>query len=265
MPPLSPRPAFLCGLLAICSLLILAACGRAAPLLDASSIDAGTLHVDGDAAEWVGHLRSVDGAPLALGVAEDDEALYISILTTDADAVRHTLLTGLVIWVDVDGGQKKNYGIHFPLGAWGGGRASDPNDRRLRDASDADPAGWLQAMLGRLALLQEEVRTVHDRDSLPGLEVDGRLVAGTLTLELKVPLQGAAYALDASQTSIWGIGLETPEIDREAVRAQLQARRGPRSGGGVRRGGGRGQGVRGGAGRPSPPEPVEAWVRVARR
>lgn len=252
-------------------LLALTGCGSSTPLLPPSSSPSSVV-IDGDAADWQGALAAVDKSPLTLGVRSDADYVYIAAVTSDRATIRQTLLTGMIVWLDAGGGKSKDFGVHFPLGMIGEGQTLDrtvrPSDRR---GDDAENGARLREMTRELAIVQGDNRTVFDRDDAPGITSNAALANGTLTLEIKVPLaqtSATPYAVGAQPGSTLGVGVETPQVDREALRAQLGGRgqRGGRGGAGGRAGGGsaqRGGGQRGGQQRGQTADPISVWVRAA--
>ena len=111
-------------------------------------------------------------------------------------------------------------------------------------------------MLDEVAVVADGERRVYDRAEAPGIIAGAALEGGRLVVEVSVELAGTG----ARPGSVVGIGVETPELDRDALRAQVRERVSGRGGQAGRRGGA-GRGGRG-RDRPAPPEPVEAWVRV---
>ncbi len=229
-------PRSLCAL----ALLTLTACGSSAPMLPTQSAPTSVV-VDGDASDWQGALTPVDESPVTVGVRSDGEFAYIAVVTSDRDAIRHTMLTGMVVWLDAQGGKGKEFGVHFPLGAI---REGQPLNlaamRRDQDAGDVQRGERLQEMTRELAIVQGDARIVLERDAATGVTSGVSLAGGTLVLELKVPLaqtDATPFAIGAQRGSTIGVGVETPELDREALRAQMQGQRG--QGGQVGRGGGR--------------------------
>jgi hypothetical protein len=242
------------------ALIALSGCGSSAPTI-ASGPLAPTV-VDGDASDWAGALVALADDRVALGVRNDGERLAVAVVTSDPDAIRHTILTGMTVWVDAGGGDARAYGVQFPLGLFGDGEVPDLRALREAGAGDADRGARLERMLGELAVVAGGQRRVYARDGAP-VEADASLEAGQLVLEVSVPLD----ALGVRPGDAVGVGVETPELDRDALRAQLRAQMrgrggmGGRAGRGGRRGGMGGRAGRGGE-RPDPPEPVEVWVRV---
>lgn len=233
--------------------------------------------VDGDAGDWQGALRSVDEAPLTLGVRSDERHVYVAVVTSDREAIRHTLLTGLTVWLDAGGGTGEDFGVRFPLGAVRDGQLPDLSElggRRGEEPSDRDQSARLEALTREIGLVQQGTLLTLEREAATGIDAAATLESGTLTVELKVPLalaDDAPFAVGAAPGATIGIGVENPELDRDALRAQLRERMQARGGAGAMqgagarrggRGGGRmGRGGRGGE-RAGLPEPVEVWVRA---
>jgi hypothetical protein len=248
-------------------------CGSSAPLVSSGGA-AAQVTADGDASDWRGALSAVEGEPVTVGVRSDESHVYVAVVTSDPDVIRHTLLTGMVVWLDAEGGKGKGFGVHFPLGAVRQGQPLDLADlRRDRETSGADRSDRMEQMTRELAIVQDDARTVLGRDAAPGLTTGVTLAGGTLTLELKVPLaqtQATPFAVGAAPGSRIGVGVETPELDREALREQMRAQigqRGGRGGGarmGGRAGGGRAGEARQGGNRAGAgiPEPLMVWVRA---
>ena len=105
------------------------------------------------------------------------------------------------------------------------------------------------------------------RQGAPG-EFLAVFVEGTARAELVGPGGERQVVAEFSPGDVIGVGLETPEIDREAMRQQMGARGGRRGGGGRggRSGMGRAGGGRGGMGRAGGgqqrPDPLKLWTTV---
>ena len=248
------------------SALVLAAagCGSSAPSVASGPVD--STQIDGDAADWSGALTRLDDDRLAVGVRNDGDRLAVAVVTSDRDAIRHTFLTGLTVWVDAGGGTERAYGVQFPVGLVGDGRVDLAAMREAGQGGERDVQARFERMLDRVAVVSDGQRRVYGRADAPDVVADARLEGGQLVMELSVPL--AAVGARPGQTI--GVGVETPELDRDALREQVRAQMGQRGGGNGggragRRGGRRGGGAagrRGSGERPSPPEPVQAWVRA---
>jgi hypothetical protein len=235
--------------------------------------------VDGDLQEWQGHLTLFEDAEVDLGVLNDEEYLYVSIVTASRDVQRQIQMRGLIVWLDPTGDKEKTFGIRYPLGLQTADLGNlDMQGMRERGEPSAEERQRAQELfeetLDELEILHSEDhrRRLHTAEAT-GIEVRVRPSAASLTYELRIPLEpqeGSEYFVRAEPGQKVSIGIATPEVDREAMMAQFGGRGGPGreggrpGGGGGRMGGGRGRGGgRGmGGGPPSPPESIDAWATV---
>lgn len=97
-------------------MLALAAAGLACattPELD-SRWPAPEIAVDGAYAEWSGRLVRIDDErSVALGVANDGANLYLCLVTRDLDVQTLIERLGFTLWVDPDGGTRKQIGFRI--------------------------------------------------------------------------------------------------------------------------------------------------------
>jgi len=172
------------------------------------------------------------------------------------------MMRGFTAWFDPDGGKEKTFGIRFPIGMIDTGMMFSGRGR------DGDPESMREDFSRSLVELELIWPKEERRTRLPAANAQGIAAAigdpmDKLVYEIKVPLQKGedlSYAIGISDGKHLGMGLETEEIDREAMRERM-GRGG--SGGGGRGGrggfGGGGRG-RGGAGqRPQMPKPFKLW------
>lgn len=213
--------------------------------------------VDGDNGDWAGPLAAVDAKyPITAAVANDREFLFLVLSTGDAAMRRQIMRQGLIVWFDPAGGDKKHFGIKFPVGlaltmAGKGGRGR-PGPDQPDEPSRVDPPN-------RLEVYGPAKDDAHSfvLEAAPGIAVKVGEVAGYFVYELKVPLASTPqtpYAIGGKPGSVIGLGLETPKSEA------------PRRGGGFG-GSGRGMGRRGGMGDRRDgefdrPKPVKAWASV---
>jgi hypothetical protein len=235
--------------------------------------------VDGDLQEWQGHLTLVEDADVDLGVLNDDEYLYVSLVTASREAQRQIQMRGLIVWLDPTGEKEKTFGIRYPLGLQTAdlGNLDMPGMRERGEPSAEDrqrAQELFEETLDELEILHgEDQRRRLDTAEAAGIEVRVRPSAASLSYELRIPLrsqEGSKYFVRAEPGQKVSIGIATPEVDREAMMAQFGDHSGPGrdggrpGGGGGRLGGsgGRGGGPGMGGGPPSPPESIDAWATV---
>jgi hypothetical protein len=240
--------------------------------------------IDGDNGEWPGPLVPVDEHQrIDAAAVNDGQFLYVVLSTSDASLRAQIMGQGLIVWFDPDGGDKKTFGIKYPVGMAPGempgrGRGFRRGDSSADGAQRAQPAAAPEPP-NRLEIIGPKKDDAHSfvADKAPGISVKVGRVEGSLVYELKVPLKHSdefPYALDA-RAAIVGFGLETPKMERPAGDGRggmggFGGGGGGGGGGGIggRGGMGRGGGMggRGGGGgmrdRFEPPQPLKAWATL---
>jgi len=247
--------------------------------LESTTLDR-TIVVDGSDADWEGAFLPIDDKGISFGLRHDNEFLYFALITRKPEYLRQMMAMGMTVWFDPAGDKKKDIGIRFPLGLLEAGGELP----LLMGSREAPSPDLLQAeferSLGELEVIRDGERKGFrvDVEALQRVEVAAALNGGMFIYELKMPLQANEaydYAIGAAPNQRIGVGIETPEIDRAALRKQMIERRGG-SGGGMPGGGMGGGGMPGGGmggggmrpggmagGMPSMPSPVKLWVQVA--
>src|SRR3954464_3640800 len=119
--------------------------------------------IDGDNGEWPGPLVAVEeNHPLLTAVMNDGQYLYLVLSTNDPAVRREIFRQGLIVWFDPSGGDKKHFGVKYPVGIpleESGGRggyhrggdggdhpssASGSGDSTQRSPSDPEPIDRLE-------------------------------------------------------------------------------------------------------------------------
>jgi hypothetical protein len=244
--------------------LVVAGCGGLE--LESQRLDR-TITVDGALTEWDGRLTYIDSKHVSVGLLNDEEYLYLGLATSDRATQTQVMMRGFTVWFDPEGGKERTLGIRYPLGAMEpgmrpgerGNRPSLEDLAQLHEVRESE----LEILIGTSESLQMNLVEVGNIDV--ALSFD----KGVLRYELRIPLkktEGYPFAVGALAGAEIGIGLETPEMDREAIRPRMGGGKGGGMGG---RGGGRGgmgggMGGRGGMGgsRPQMPEPLNVWTKV---
>ncbi len=262
-------------LLSITLLVALSGSGCSSTKTLQSEAPASALTIDGRVDDWGGALAPMEGERFSLGVRNDGEFLYVALLSRDEGVTRQIVRDGLILWFDPAGGKEKTFGLRFPLGLTAlqppGERSGGPR------GGQQDPEAMRERFEASLADLQVLGADGKSRrvavGSLPGVLLRARLDHGTLLYEMQLPLQRSeafGEAVGVAPGAVVGLGFETPEADREALRGTMAGRGAPgglgEMGGGRR--GGMGGGMRGGQ-RPgggrgafAPAEPLKLWTRV---
>lgn len=81
-----------------------------------SEFNNNTITVDGDSKDWQGNLFKLKDTNIGVGVKNDNENVYLCLVSGDRDANRQIMMNGLYIWFDEKGGTKKRIGIKYPIG-----------------------------------------------------------------------------------------------------------------------------------------------------
>jgi hypothetical protein len=188
----------------------------AAPKAKLASEWTGTpIVVDGTNAAWSAFASVDKDLRLSMAAKNDDQYLYLALVTSDAPTALQVLNQGLIVWFDVEGGTRKRLGIQYPMGR-GTGVARDPQGEQPPDPE----AMWRRRLADNRLLLAQLLGPGKEDNKSLVLDLSQPIRAmlghsqGTLIYELAVPLARAANSSDglgARPGAVIGIGIETPE------------------------------------------------------
>lgn len=208
--------------------------------------------VDGRDGEW-GDKYFFDKEGAILGLANDDEHMYLFLSTTDRALQMKLLRQGFTVSFDPKGGKKSKFGVRYPLGLneedlWllmerlRGGEQLRPRRPGQRVGSQINPQ-MLESMyttvmgVGQLEILggSAHKKQLLSLASVPEIEVALSFAEKRLVYELKVPLARIdrgeyQVGIGIAEGGTVGVGLLTPELDMRALRQQRRERD-PRVGG----------------------------------
>ncbi|MCG8604175.1 hypothetical protein MJD09_04135 [bacterium] len=226
------------------------------------------IQIDGTQSDWHGALTFIEKKNVSVGITNDKDFLYMAFAAGDPAQRRQFMMRGLVLWLDAKGGDKKTVGIRFPVGLLGRGEGFGMR----RPDQEFDPEIMGEAFEQSLAELEiigpeKDKKQRYRVGELAGVEVKIGDPVNSFFYELKIPLDKTkqypfAIALEPGETL--GVGFETPEFDRDAMRERMGrggfgGGRGGFGGGRGGFGGGRG---RGGGGRQQMMQNFELWMSV---
>jgi len=216
--------------------------------------------ITGDGSRWKDATTSISGPDVSVGVKNDNNNLYVCLITSNRATQLQMLGLGCTAWFDTEGKKNKTFGIQFPVSGLLQGRRFPTRDnpeelQRLINAAQR------QLVIRGPADGEEHRMSVQDGQ---GVEAHLGYADGTLTYELKVSLQKNnehPYAINAAMTQPLLLGFETGNL-AEAMkgrpdvsnRSQVTSVRG-------RPGGGAGSGAGSGLGSEMP-EPLKHWITV---
>jgi hypothetical protein len=242
--------------------------------------------VDGLDTEWEGAMAYLDDPGVAIGLLNDAEYLYLCLATVDSRVVRQVVGSGLTVWFDPQGGKKEVFGINFPVVMDPSSMSKPGENRSMSEPGEGGPdPERIRQMLEKSAyemIIMGPEKNQSRRMPVAGSQQVKVMLSyhgGKLIYELRVPLRRDLERPDAiglQDDDTIGLGFETAEIDREAMKERMKNRMGSSGppagdgmgGGGMRGGGMRGGGMRGGRGPGGGdsggelPEQLQLWAKV---
>jgi hypothetical protein len=188
--------------------------------------------IDGNDSDWGSSLVFYDDFNSLVGVQNDNDYLYLCLVTTDQLLERKIFMTGLTIWFDNTGKGDKKFGIRFPIMTknmnrnafqnaddLGGGRRREPDDGRESAGDNGTPPD--NNKIGNMILRnQTEVQVIDSKNEatrmpiseLKGIELKMSVKDYRLVYEFKIPVamkNGFSYAVGANPGNLISIGLES--------------------------------------------------------
>ncbi|MFC1528674.1 hypothetical protein ACFL5B_02065 [Candidatus Latescibacterota bacterium] len=182
--------------------------------------------IDGTDTEWEGARYLIEGKNATIGLLNDENYLYLRLSTPDPTVQTQIAGLGLTVWFDPEGGRKKTFGIHCPIG--------NP-DTGIRIAGRGPMRGGsrnkddnLETFEKILELSQKNVEIIgpgeDERSTLLKSEAEIRKISvkvgisrRNIVYELKIPLvldyQDRFTLGTVGQDEMIGIGFETGRMD----------------------------------------------------
>ncbi len=212
----------------------------------------------GSNADWPENPQYFDeDSRVRVSLMNDDDNLYIRLITRDQTTMMLFLRGGFTVWIDDSGDTGKQFGLQFPLA-----RQSQMRGRMSDHKARNDMEEMLEDSQYSLAILngEEETRQTMaiSKAAEMGIYSRLRMQQGYLIYELKVPLTVSAH-----NNSI-GVGFETGKIERRSGKGSSGGGRGGggKGGGGGGGRGGKNMGGKGGAHGGGSQQPIEIWAKV---
>jgi len=235
-------------------LLLLTACSKK-PIYTSNRVE-GPAVIDGIFKEWSVPMNYDEKSKMEYGIGNDEKYLYVNLKITDKVLTNKIFMTGLTLWIDTVGKNKKMYGIKYPIGQ---GRKRDnreitreriPGEIRRPVRPDLQRKHEVMEIIG---FTKKGARELADPEGTPGMHFSvSRDQLGVFYYKARILLDKiitdvGPYLTDT--TRLLSIGFETGHIDMPNMTGRSP---GMRSGGGSRMPGGRtgGSGRTGGGSRP---------------
>jgi hypothetical protein len=217
--------------------------------------------LDGKGGDWLGAKYYFEDSAVSVGLINDDQYLYVSMMTENPMIRAQIMQQGLIVWLDPRGGKNKTFGIKYPLGMQRKeqeGEEMEPEDM-MDETAREEMMQRLQETMTEMEVLgpDEKVLAKMDIEDAQGIEVRMRNAAGTFVYEFKIPLASSEenpFAVGVAPGDSIGIGFLSPKI-------QMRRPAGMRSRGGMPPGGGMG-GMRGGGMGRMMPQALKIWAKV---
>jgi hypothetical protein len=209
----------------------------------------GQATIDGIGSGWPDTLVALEDKRTFVGLLNDSDYFYVSLVTTNRDLEDQIIRRGLTIWFDRDGGEKKHFGIRFPLGIASFARFRDRGNRE-NGIPEGRHGDSIFVPVNHLEVFGEGTGQQHRLTFAEAAGIDARFhtTHDTLTYTLKVPISTSGYfpyTVGAIPGTVVGVTLETSG-EQGVERPPDESGEGGRGGGGF--GGGGGYGGRGGFG-----------------
>ena len=229
----------------------LAGCGTARTYIAESRPPERQVAIDGRSDDWIGALNIVADANLEEGFLNDQNFLYVSLVTEDDSLRKEIARGGLTVWFDPKGGDEKVLGIKYPLGMPRGGRP-EAQKNETGGPPPNEPAESTDSGLEIYRVGDAQPQKL-DLESAKGLELAVSKEGKLFVYELKIPLQPSSdhpIAVGALPGKTVGIGFDVPKSasGRQGGRppGETGGRGGSGMGGGGFGGGMGGDGMHGG-------------------
>jgi hypothetical protein len=232
--------------------------------------------IDGINSEWKNTLMYIEKADILVGLLNDETFLYACVLAESPFIRAQIMRQGFTVWFDPAGGNKKTFGIRFPIGRekkFGKEMMGEEPEPFWGESftGDEEPDQEKMQEIYKTSLTELEILGPGENDSkrMPvaeakGIEISLVPSSGMLVYELKVPLAQSdqhLYAVGAQPGKIIGIRLESPRID---IGRGMRRMGGGMPGGGMMppMGGRLGRGGFGGGKMLEPPKNLKLWVKA---
>jgi hypothetical protein len=227
--------------------------------------------LDGKDGDWLGAKYYFEGLSISVGLINDEQHLYVSMMTENPMIRAQIMRQGLTVWLDPEGGKNKTFGIKFPLGRQGDEQESErmTPGAMMDEITREEMLQKFQESMTELEVLglDEEVLAKMDIEDAKGIDVKMRNAGGTFVYELRVPLTSSEeypFAVGVKPGDMIGVGFLSPKMQMQrpsGMRGSGMPGGGGGMGGRAGMGGGMG-GMRGGGMSRQMPQQLKIWAKV---
>lgn len=223
--------------------------------------------IDGKSDDWRGSLYYSEDGQFNVGFLNDRDNLYVCLVVSDRFKRAQILMCGLTVWFDPKGGERKAFGIRFPLSGPPGERPLRPDIETNEDLLESIPPESLSELEIVDGTSGKPVR-IKISETM-GLKVAASSENGLFVYELRIPFvktPETPWAVGTQPGKSVGIGFDTSKLETGSMRPD---RMGGMQGGGRNPMGGGYMGGRrgmGGMGNYGPgtelPQELKVWTIV---
>lgn len=193
---------------------------------------------EGGFVKWENAGRPVAIGDITVNVLNDDQTVYMRLASTNPAYLSRFIQAGFTVWFDEKGGDRKTYGIKFPLPVPSTNnmapRASSAqkSDVKKDPKRDAVAERLREIAQGDIEIFrpgENEFSTLSADYSAPyGIRCRLDYTKGLFAYELYMPLvkdKSHPYAIADSRPKILGIGLETGKVEQQRFQENPTGRR----------------------------------------
>lgn len=158
--------------------------------------------IDGGKQDWEGNLNYFEDEKVAIGISNDDDNIYLCLVTSDRSKVMKILNNGFTIWFESPNNDLNNFGIQYPIKNDFGDKMGNFQQSQNRNEFDQinnipqNDGKFENRLIEKFKAEQDEILIVDD-ENFPlnvyklkndsGLEVFVNIEQNQLVYELRIP------------------------------------------------------------------------------
>lgn len=180
--------------------------------------------IDGNQEDWSGKLKYFRDERIAIGFQNDDENLYICLVTSDRANAMKIMTLGLTVWFNPENGEQE-IGVQYPK------KMDDASSRRSMELNkNNQPHIDFKATVNTMMQYQGEYLLIDDNEEIfyaaplgtnDGFEIKVGAMNEQFVYEAKVPIGNNSQAqipINVFPNEKVAVRFETGEIDKNEMR-----------------------------------------------
>lgn len=165
-----------------------------------------SINIDGKISDWGGNLIQTDHKDILMGVKNDNKYIYFTFTTGNKQLIKQIKGRGIVIWIDPETSNSRNYGIKFLMGRFSKDYQQTSSELSLYDSESEEYINFSQKEVSEISVSYKE---------------DYNKFVYELRLERK---QSFEYLPDLVKSESLSIGIESPKKKRKMLKQFKQKR-----------------------------------------